>query len=611
MSGFIARSFVNELLARVDIVDVIERRLPLKKQGKNYSACCPFHNEKTPSFSVSPDKQFYHCFGCGVSGNAVGFIMEYEGQGFVESVESIAQEMGVEVVYETSQTPQQDPIKHLFPVMQQVSHYYQQQLKTNSLAKTAVEYLKNRGLSGQIAKQYGIGYAPDGWQNLIQLKIESEDLEKDLIDSGMLIKNDKGRVYDRFRDRIMFPIRNRRGQTIGFGGRIIDQGEPKYLNSPETRLFHKGSELYGLYEMRQQRQKIDKILVVEGYMDVVALAQFGIQNAAATLGTATSSEHLNSLFRICPTIVLCFDGDKAGKKAAIRAIENALGLLKDTREVRIMFLPDGEDPDSMVRKIGTEAFNQGVNEAITLFDFLIQHLTSQVDMNTFEGPAKLVHLALPFSAAITDPLLKTRFDHQLSVLSGVSEKQIQDILQKDQQNKPSYRINSQTRRGTNTQQNTPTQSHSAANKTNQFAKSSANNKQKGPFRRAITLLLQNPDALPAADLSWVKTINDAGAKIFAQLIELIQKNEAVTTGMLIENWRDQAEESALKRLANQDLLLDDEQIASELPDLLAQLEKSLLLNQWDDLIAKSKLQPLSAQEKQQLKSLQTKIATRG
>ncbi|MDQ7048659.1 MAG: DNA primase [Enterobacterales bacterium] len=605
MSGFIPRTFVNELLARVDIVDVIERRLALKKTGKNYSACCPFHNEKTPSFSVSPDKQFFHCFGCGISGNAVGFIMEYDGQGFVESVETLAQDMGIEVVYEENQAPKQDPIKHLFPVMQQVSNYYQQQLKSNPQAKIAVEYLKKRGLSGQIAKQYGIGYAPDGWQNLIQLSIPSEDLEKDLIDSGMLIKNDKGRVYDRFRDRIMFPIRNRRGQTIGFGGRIIDQGEPKYLNSPETRLFHKGSELYGLYEMRQQRQKIEKILVVEGYMDVVALAQFGIQNAAATLGTATSSEHLNSLFRICPTIVLCFDGDKAGKKAAIRAIENALSLLKDTREIRIMFLPDGEDPDSMVRKIGTDAFNQGVNEAITLFDFLIQHLTSQVDMNTFEGPAKLVHLALPFSRAIVDPILKTRFDHQLSLLSGVSEQQIQSILQKDQpaQQPAISKAPVPTRHSP--------QSNNVAHKSISPDRNKETTKQKGPFRRAICLLLQNPEALPAANLDWVKSLDDPGAKIFSKLCQLILQNEAVTTGMLIENWRDQPEETALKRLANQDLLLNDEQIAAELPDLLAQLEKSLLLEQWDNLIAKSKLQPLSAQEKQQLKSLQSQIATRG
>ncbi len=595
MAGRIPQSFINELLARVDIVDVIERRIPLKKTGKNYSACCPFHNEKTPSFSVSPDKQFYYCFGCGVSGNALTFIMEYEGQEFVDSIESLAQDMGMEVVREDYQGPQVDPVKHLFPVMEKVADYYQQQLKTNPSAKKAIEYLKNRGLSGQIAKQYAIGYAPDGWQNLIQLDIPSENLEKDLIDTGMLIKNDKGRVYDRFRDRIMFPIRNRRGQCIGFGGRIIDQGEPKYLNSPETRLFHKGSELYGLYEMRKQRQKIEKIIVVEGYMDVVALAQYGINNAAATLGTATSSEHLNSLFRICPSIVLCFDGDKAGKKAAIRAIENALGLLKDAREIRIMFLPDGEDPDTMVRKIGTDAFNQKVDEAITLFDFLIQHLTSQVDMNTFEGPAKLVHLALPFSHAITDPLLKTRFDHQLSILSGVSDQQLKSILDSSKPARPQQEVKT-TREVTATKQTVAPQQ---------------NKSQKGPFRRAITLLLQNPDALPAANLDWIAQIDDPGAAIFTKLAELIRQNEAVTTGMLIENWRGKPEEAALKRLANQDLLINNQQIAAELPDLLAGLEKELLVEQIEKLTAKSKLQPLNHQEKQQLTELMKKIATRG
>lgn len=603
MAGRIPQSFINELLARVDIVDVIERRISLKKTGKNYSACCPFHNEKTPSFSVSPDKQFYYCFGCGVSGNALSFIMEYEGQEFVPAIEDLAQSMGMEIPRESYSGPQQNFNDELFSVMDKVSGYYQQQLKSHPAAKNAVNYLKKRGLSGEIAKTYGIGYAPEGWQNLLEIGHKSKDLQQDLVDTGMMIKNDKGHTYDRFRDRIMFPIRNRRGQTIGFGGRIIDQGEPKYLNSPETKLFHKGRELYGLFEMRKQLRNISHILIVEGYMDVVALAQFGIFNATATLGTATSSEHLQTLFRICSKIVFCFDGDKAGRAAALRALQNALPLMKDAREIRMMFLPDGEDPDTMVRKIGADAFNQQVEDAITLFDFLIQHLTSQVDMNTFEGPAQLVHLAKPFLAAIIDPILKTRFEQKLAQLSGLSDKQFRQATREDS-GQPSASPSSKEVIQPTTAQTNP--------RTNQPASTQPIKIQgKAPFRRAISLILQNPDALPAANLSWINKLDEPGAKIFSQLIELIENNESITTGMLIEHWREKPEEKHLKSLANTDLLIKREQIPAELADLLSRLEKELIIDEWDRLIAKSKHQPLSPQEKDSLKSLQKEMLTRG
>ncbi|MEP1741572.1 MAG: DNA primase [Kangiellaceae bacterium] len=603
MAGRIPQSFINELLARVDIVDVIERRISLKKTGKNYSACCPFHNEKTPSFSVSPDKQFYYCFGCGVSGNALSFIMEYEGQEFVPAIEDLAQSMGMEIPRESYSGPQQNFNDELFSVMDKVSGYYQQQLKSHSAAKNAVNYLKKRGLSGEIAKVYGIGYAPEGWQNLLEIGYKSKDLQQDLVDTGMMIKNDKGHTYDRFRDRIMFPIRNRRGQTIGFGGRIIDQGEPKYLNSPETKLFHKGRELYGLFEMRKQLRNISHILIVEGYMDVVALAQFGIFNATATLGTATSSEHLQTLFRICSKIVFCFDGDKAGRAAALRALQNALPLMKDAREIRMMFLPDGEDPDTMVRKIGADAFNQQVEDAITLFDFLIQHLTSQVDMNTFEGPAQLVHLAKPFLVAIIDPILKTRFEQKLAQLSGLSDKQFRQATREDSGQPSATPSNKEVNQPTTAQTNP---------RTNQPASTQPIKIQgKAPFRRAISLILQNPDALPAANLSWINKLDEPGAKIFSQLIELIENNESITTGMLIEHWREKPEEKHLKSLANTDLLIKREQIPAELADLLSRLEKELIIDEWDRLIAKSKHQPLSPQEKDSLKSLQKEMLTRG
>ena len=591
MAGRIPQSFINELVARLDIVDIIERRIDLKKKGRNYSACCPFHNEKTPSFSVSPDKQFYHCFGCGASGNAVTFLMEYEGQDFVSAIEDLAQSVGMEIPREEYSNPSQDFTNHLYPLMEQVSNFYQSQLKNNPKAKKAIDYLKNRGLSGEIAKKYAIGYAPEEWQNLSSLDIKAKNIQQDLIDTGMMIKNDKGHTYDRFRDRIMFPIRNRRGQTIGFGGRIIDQGEPKYLNSPETKLFHKGKELYGLYEMRKKLRNYKHILVVEGYMDVVALAQFGIFNAAATLGTATSSEHLQTLFRLCPKIVLCFDGDKAGKAAALRALQNALPLLKDAREVRIMFLPDGEDPDTMIRKIGASAFNQQIEEANTLFDFLFNYLTAQVDMNTFEGPARLVHLAKPFSQSINDSILKARFEQRIASLAGLTEKQFNDATQANQSSSSSSKPKT-----------APPQKQNTINKPKPIKIQG-----KAPFRRAIAMVLQNPDALPAANLDWIGKLDEAGATIFAEIVQLIENNETITTGMIIENWRDKPEEIHLKKLASLELLLATEQIPAELADTLVRLEKEIIVDQWDSLIAKSRHQPLDQEEKSRLKLLQKEI----
>jgi len=610
MAGRIPQTFINELLARVDIVDVIERRIDLRKKGKNYSACCPFHNEKTPSFSVSPDKQFFYCFGCGISGNALTFIMEYEGQEFVASIEDLAQTMGMEVPRESYSGPDMSLHQHLYPLMDKVSAFYQQQLKNQKIAESAVNYLKNRGLNGKIAKRYAIGYAPNEWQNLLMLKSKSDksdthNFEQDMIDSGMMIKNEKGHTYDRFRDRIMFPIRNRRGQTIGFGGRIIDQGEPKYLNSPETKLFHKGRELYGLYEMRKELRNIKQIIIVEGYMDVVALAQYGIFNATATLGTATSSEHLQTLFRMCSRIVFCFDGDKAGKAAAIRAIQNALPLLRDAREVRIMFLPDGEDPDTMVRKIGAESFNKNVDEAATLFDFLLNHLTAQVDMNTFEGPARLVHLAKPFTQEIADPILKTRFDQRLASLAGLSEQQFSDATRTNeslsQHNHPNKISRNESVR------NIDENSGGLNDKTVKPIKIQG----KAPFRRAIALLLQNPDALPGANIDWIGKLEEPGAIVFSALAQLIEQNESITTGILIEHWRDKPEEKHLKVLALKDLIISKQQMPAELADILSRLEKEMIVDQCDLLITKSKTQPLSKEEKTSLNSLLQAMSNRG
>jgi len=587
MSGRIPQAFINELLSRVDLVEVIDRRVPLKKAGRNFSACCPFHNEKTPSFSVNPDKQFYYCFGCGASGNALTFMMEYEGQTFVDSIEDLAAQMGLEVPKE-SYASNQPAFNDLFPLMEKVSSYYQLQLKQNPAAAKAVDYLKARGLSGEIAKRYGIGYAPGEWQNLSGLEANASRSQQDLIDTGMMLKKENGNAYDRFRDRIMFPIRNRRGQVLGFGGRVIDKGEPKYLNSPETQLFHKGKELYGLFEMRRKLRQIEQVIIVEGYMDVVALAQFGIDNAAATLGTATTSEHLQTLFRICPRVVFCFDGDKAGRAAALRALNNALPLLKDNREIRLMFLPDGEDPDSMVRKIGREAFQQQVNEATTLFDYLFNHLTGQVDMTTFEGPARLLHLAKPFVQATQDPVLKARFEQRLAELSSLNTRQLQKVLHDDSDSsaKPTPAVQPQKARQT----------------------ASADSSRKAPFRRAIALLLQFPDAMPAADLSWLARVQEPGARILHKLHQMVLESESINTAILVEHWRDQPEAPHLAKLASMDLHTESENAPIELCEIMKRLEKIYLVEQWDALVEKSRQQPLTESEKVQLVSLQKSLS---
>lgn len=597
MAGRIPQSFINELLARADLVEIIDHRIGLKKAGRNYTACCPFHNEKTPSFSVNPDKQFYYCFGCGASGNALTFLMEYEGQEFVAAIEDLAAQMALEVPREAYTGEQQHQHHDLFPLMEKVSNHYQKQLKQNATAKKAVNYLKDRGLSGEIAKQYAIGYAPSDWQNLMHLSTDVKQLQKDLVETGMMIEKEDGRAYDRFRDRIMFPIRNRRGQILGFGGRVIDKGEPKYLNSPETKLFHKGRELYGLFEMRRQLRNIDHVIIVEGYMDVVALAQFGIANAAATLGTATTSEHLHTLFRLCPKVVFCFDGDKAGKAAALRALKHALPLVRDTREVRLMFLPDGEDPDSLVRKIGSDAFKQQVENATTLFDYLIDYLKSQVDMNTFEGPARLIHLAKPYFSEIVDQVLSARFTSRLGQLSGLNSDQLQNVLD-NQDDKKKTTVHSEAK--SNSPQNITTDYQPPQSTSNQLESS----QNKPTFRRAIALLLQFPDALPAADLSWLQGLTDPGARILSEMVDLLNQHEEMTTAMLIEHWRDKPEHPHLAKLATMELFTHIDNAQTELCEIIKRLEKTFVIEQWDTLIEKSKSQQLTADEKATLKRLQ-------
>jgi DNA primase len=417
----IPESFIQELLARVDIVDVIERYVPLKKGGANYQACCPFHSEKTPSFTVSPSKQFYHCFGCGAHGSALGFLMQYSGLGFIEAVEDLAHSVGMQVP-KVSERMQSDRAKKapLTELMLRAARFYKEQLKASP---KAIDYLKGRGLTGEIAARFGLGYAPDDWQGLQQIFPDYNDPA--LVECGLVIVNDQGRRYDRFRDRVMLPILDPRGNVIGFGGRVLGAGEPKYLNSPETPLFEKGRELYGLVQARQAIRDEDTVIVVEGYLDVVALAQHDIGNAVATLGTATTPNHVHKLLRQASKIVFCFDGDSAGRKAAWRALEASLDQLSDDKAVGFLFLPSEHDPDSFVRTEGAEAYRALVRHPTTLTEFLLRELKTSVDLSTAEGRARLVHEAKPHLLKLSAPILRVQLTKAVAEAAALTQGEVE------------------------------------------------------------------------------------------------------------------------------------------------------------------------------------------
>lgn len=418
-------SFIQDLLARVDIVELVDGYVPLKKAGANYAACCPFHNEKSPSFTVSPTKQFYHCFGCGAHGTAISFVMEYQGMGFVDAINELANRAGMQVPASENRSFKDENVgqtRTLIDIMGRAAQYYKDQLKASP---KAIEYCKQRGLTGEVAARYGMGYAPDGWQNLqaVFTDYNAESLKT----AGLIIENEAGRRYDRFRDRLMIPIINQKGDIIAFGGRIIDQGEPKYLNSPETPLFEKGRELFGLPQARQALRENDVAIVTEGYMDVIALAQNGVGNAVATLGTATTATHVTKLLRQVDRIVFCFDGDNAGRKAAWRALENSLEALADNKRIGFVFLPQDDDPDSYIRAHGKKEFDRLVTQAMPLSDFLLRELAQRCDLTSSEGKAQLIYEAKPLLLKLPTPLLRLQLVKRLAEASGFAQSEVERL----------------------------------------------------------------------------------------------------------------------------------------------------------------------------------------
>ncbi len=535
-SGRIPREFIDDLLTRADVVDVINTRVPLKKKGREYGACCPFHNEKTPSFTVSPSKQFYHCFGCGVHGSAITFLMEYEHLDFVEAIESLADSMGVIVPREQggkAPSPEQrQRSKDLFSLLEEASNYYQLQLKNST---QAVDYLKNRDLSGEVCKRFNIGYSLNGWDHTLKHFVNNQAhaySEQQLVDSGLVIQKDDGKIYDRYRDRIMFPIRNRKGQVIGFGGRVLGDELPKYINSPETTIFHKGRELYGLYEARKNTQKLERIIVVEGYMDVIALAQFDISYAVATLGTATTQDHIKQLFRAVPEIIFCFDGDRAGREAAWRALENAMPVMQDGKEIRFLFLPDGEDPDTQVRKIGKDAFEANYKNAASLNAYFIENLHERFNITSDEGKARFIGEASKLLQLMPDTLVKDQLILRLAKQTSIDER----VLRKRQLSSDSAITNED--------------SFSPQNiNNNGISRISNREVRQTPIRYAISLLLNEPLLIKNVNnIEEIALSKLPGSDLLTTLIEALQENPNIKPVALLDRWKNTTFEAPLAQL---------------------------------------------------------------
>ncbi len=585
MAGKIPRDFIDDLLSRTDVVEVVDSRVKLKKAGKNYQACCPFHNEKSPSFTVSQDIQFFHCFGCGAHGNAISFIMEFDRLEFVEAIEELARYHGLEVPREKGSRPAMSEEKKQqqqddYAVMEQVARFFQHQLRQNGNSKKAIEYLKNRGLSGDIVKQWEIGYAPDSWDALLNTFGKDPQRIKQLVDLKLVNKNDQGRTYDFFRDRIMFPIRDKRGRVVGFGGRVLDDGGPKYLNSPETRIFHKGSELFGFYSARQNNRTLDTVVIVEGYMDVVALSQFDINIATAALGTATTPEHIQMLVRATSHIVCCYDGDRAGREAAWRALENALPALKDGVRISFLFLPDGEDPDTMVRQVGKEAFMEMLDSAMPLSRFFFENLLKTHNVGTPEGKIALKKAAMPLTESTLGEDQKQMLLEELAKHTGEFDrfKLQQDITKANQGSKQAY---------------SP-------------SRNQVNKPKLSPLRMLIRLLLDKPELASMCEDVQIDIFagsKAAGMDLLRDVHRYCLANPKAKTAQLVENFRDHPHSSTIAKLLLQEHLVKDEDAERVYNDSFARLLDGHFDSRIETLISRSRVQPLTQAEKQELNLL--------
>lgn len=581
MKGSIPRTFIDGILTKINIVDLINSRVKLKKAGRDYQACCPFHHEKTPSFTVSDKKQFYHCFGCGAHGNAISFLMEYDKLEFVEAVEELAGFLGLEIPYEKrphfndngKQVGYQTK-RNLYELMQEIAKFYQQQLPLNIPAQS---YLQQRGLSAEIIERFQIGYVPNAMDTVYRQFGKTREEQQKLFDLGMLSRNDRGNVYDKFRNRIMFPIRDRRGRTVAFGGRVLTDEKPKYLNSPETITYHKGNELYGLFEALQADDSPQKLLVVEGYMDVVALAQFGVNYAVASLGTSTTSEQIQLLFRSTEQVICCYDGDRAGRDAAWRALENALPYMEDGRQLKFIFLPEGEDPDTFIRQYGKQGFEEYIEKAQSLSEFLFAHLTPKVDFSSKEGKAKLAALAIPLIKQIPGDVLRLDLRNMLAKKLGILDPAQLESLMPNQakvENEPAAQVI----------QFKPT-----------------------PMRILIALLLQNPELVKfVPDLEPLKNLDEPGYDLLAELTALCREKVGISAGQLLEHWRDTKQQKTLEKLLAWNHLIEDDKIEDTFRETLRYFYLQLVDKRIHWLIAKDRAEGLDLNEKKELSHLLVK-----
>jgi DNA primase len=589
VAGRIPQHFIDELIARTDIVEVIGGRVQLKRAGREYKACCPFHDEKTPSFWVSPEKQFYHCFGCGAHGTAVGFLMEYDHSSFVEAVEDLAERAGLEVPREGGTAAPQQPHDELYVSLERAGLYFRQSLSGEPRAR---EYLEKRGLAAEIIQRFGIGYAPPRWDGLLDRYGTTDDERQVLMRAGLVIERqpdaERGTTpgfYDRFRDRVMFPIRDTRGRTIGFGGRVLDQGEPKYLNSPETELFHKGRELYGLFEARQATRTLQRLLVVEGYMDVVSLHQAGVSYAVATLGTATTPEHLQRIFRLVGEVVFCFDGDRAGRAAAWRALENSVGEVKQGRQVRFLFLPEGHDPDSLVREEGAAGFEARLADAWPLSDYLIRELSSRADLASVDGRAKLVELVRPLLRRIPSDVYRELLLAQLAEVVRMPAGRLAELLDSG--------------------------GPAPGPRADRLRIEPARLPAAGPagrgnlVRQAVSLLVHFPAAGAAVPVREdLEGVDRPGVPLLLELLAQLREDPVATTGALLERWRGRPEYPHLAKLAAAECLVPDAMAAAaEIRSALGGLVTEHHFSRLQELEQKARGEPLTPAEKAELQGL--------